>query len=273
MKKKGEKKYIISETSRKKIERHLCATAVYVVCRFEAERRSLRRETRMQLYSLTAYFVSMSIVWMTIELIMGVAFASSYHIISGLRQGTMFEFIVILVVFMLVNESIGLLCAVVTPSALLAIMLHTPPTVLMMLLGGNNIAGNGSILRYVNYINPYAYGMKYLATAEMNGLVFKGRHHTSGRLWVKTGEEFLGEHLKSEQSFMAAVFSLIGFLLAIRGMAYVLFVVIHDGSRGNNVLGNITSTCSFANTTSTSLVLLIFSFSPFVQRVFIHIDD
>eukprot|EP00466_Bigelowiella_natans_P018858 jgi/Bigna1/143446/aug1.78_g18154 len=179
------------------------------IAKFEAERRS----------------VSMSIVWMTIELIMGVAFASSYHIISGLRQGTMFEFIVILVVFMLVNESIGLLCAVVTPSALLAIMLHTPPTVLMMLLGGNNIAGNGSILRYVNYINPYAYGMKYLATAEMNGLVFKGRHHTSGRLWVKTGEEFLGEHLKSEQSFMAAVFSLIGIMIVI---IVIIGIVVDD---------------------------------------------
>mmetsp|Transcript_6553 Transcript_6553/g.9084 ORF Transcript_6553/g.9084 Transcript_6553/m.9084 type:complete len:695 (+) Transcript_6553:46-2130(+) len=95
------------------------------IAKFEAERRSLRRETSMQLYSLTAYFVSMSMVWMIFELIMGVAFASSYHMISGLREGTLFEFIGILVVFMLVNESIGLLCAVVTPSALLAIMLHT----------------------------------------------------------------------------------------------------------------------------------------------------
>jgi len=80
----------------------------------------------------------------------------------------------------------------------------------MMLLGGNDIAGNGTILRYVNYINPYAYAMKYLATTEMKGLVFKGRHHTSGRLWVKTGEEFLGEHLTSQQSFPSVLFSLIG---------------------------------------------------------------
>mmetsp|Transcript_34378 Transcript_34378/g.47900 ORF Transcript_34378/g.47900 Transcript_34378/m.47900 type:complete len:215 (-) Transcript_34378:156-800(-) len=198
------------------------------IAKFEAERGLLRRETASKRYGFPAHFLSLTACSWVIESISAILFSICFYFISGLADGRFAGCMFILIAFMLLNETLGLIAAIISPSFALAILIHTPPIFLMFAVAQRGIEGINDVIKY---LNPFSYAS--IGLLENEGL-------GAGEFPVGNGET---RSLLQEREFTdpeitmngLGVWENFGALLAIalvsRVCAYRLLLKFHDAGK------------------------------------------
>mmetsp|Transcript_29015 Transcript_29015/g.50995 ORF Transcript_29015/g.50995 Transcript_29015/m.50995 type:complete len:631 (+) Transcript_29015:81-1973(+) len=196
-----------------------------IITKFDVERGLIKSETASSMYSMSAYFASLTFCTFLLEAVMIMTFALPTYYIAGFRSGAeyFFRYYAVYLIFVLICESIGLMSAVLAPNATIGIFILTGPLIIFVSLSGFLSAETPVYYDWVKYINYFHYTMVALIKNEMEGLEFNnpGGGQTNGSNLIRG-------NLSNNLSFAENVWVLVGMLAFFRLCGYLLLLRIDE---------------------------------------------
>mmetsp|Transcript_3150 Transcript_3150/g.6112 ORF Transcript_3150/g.6112 Transcript_3150/m.6112 type:complete len:518 (-) Transcript_3150:367-1920(-) len=198
----------------------LCFTPMFtVITYFEVERPLLRKETATRMYTMSAYYLAMSMVVLLVETVLILIFAIITYYLTGFRPGAdhFFLFYLVLWLFMLISETFGLIFSAMSPSTTVAIIAATGPIIILMALSGFLTTSTPVYYEWTTWINFFHYSIVALVDIEMRGQEFMTEDGST-----VMGEDLVRDNLKNGLSLGANIAVLFAYLIILRFIGYLL---------------------------------------------------
>ena len=204
----------------------ICFTPSFtVMTKFDVERVVLRRETGSGMYSMSAYFTSVTLTTTIVEVLMALLFAIIEYWFVGFRPQAIYfaQHFLILAVFVVISESIGLCVAALTPNATVGIVAITLPLIIFMSVSGFLTTSTPIYYDWLRWINFFSYAMIALVDVELGQGATLQLDGQSVR-----ASDYIRGNLKNGLGFNGNLGVLFGMAVLYRGLAWVCLQRVRD---------------------------------------------
>jgi len=143
------------------------------VTSWDKERLLLKRELQQRQYNVTSFYIARQLVTVPFECLQTVVFVAVMYFFVGFQAeaSKFFLFILILIMFQLVSEGLGLLCAILTRQATYAIITLTFLLLLLLSFSGFLISKIPPYFIPINKASYLTYAYAALMRSELDGLM------------------------------------------------------------------------------------------------------
>uniref|UniRef100_A0A7S0WUF3 ABC transporter domain-containing protein n=1 Tax=Chlamydomonas leiostraca TaxID=1034604 RepID=A0A7S0WUF3_9CHLO len=154
----------------------MCFTPAYTtVTAWDKDRVLLQRELSQRQYSLSAYYVARTACIIPLQAAQCLLFVAVSYFFAGFQRdaGKFFLFFAVLLMFQLISEGLGLVCAIVTRTATYAIIVLTFLLLLLLSFTGFLVTRIPVYFRWLNKASYLTYAFSALTMSEFDGLTFE----------------------------------------------------------------------------------------------------
>ncbi|KAL4859144.1 ABC transporter G family member 9 [Chlorella vulgaris] len=141
---------------------------------WDRDRLLLRRESQQGMYSVTAWFAARTATILPMEVMETALFCVLMYFMVGyyLNVVNFLVFLAAFCLFQLISESIGLMCAIVTPSSTYAILILTFILLFLLSFSGFIVADVPVYFRWISKISYLTYAYAAVVQNEFNSVTF-----------------------------------------------------------------------------------------------------
>jgi len=152
----------------------------FTVITQEREARPLeQKEIGAGMYSIAANFLAKTLTLLPFEIFLALIFSICSYFLVGfqLEASRFFIFFLIVVLFLLISETIGYICAITTPNATVGVLVLSIVLLVALALGGFLVSKPRSFYEWTEKINFFVYGLTAMTRNEFEGLTlyFEGQ--------------------------------------------------------------------------------------------------
>lgn len=193
---------------------------------YQNERWMFLKERENNAYRISAYYIAKTLVMWPIEIFFCLIFSAiNYYMVGFQPDAKHFgNYLAILIVFQLVGESTGLICAVGTPNATIAIVAMSFLLIVFFALTGFLTSTIPPYYEWILPLNFFTYSMQACILNEFEGLTFHTQYESGGnvtRLNIDAMDT-VPRDLKTDLSLEELLGVLFLFLVIFRFLGYVL---------------------------------------------------
>mmetsp|Transcript_7623 Transcript_7623/g.11541 ORF Transcript_7623/g.11541 Transcript_7623/m.11541 type:complete len:943 (+) Transcript_7623:143-2971(+) len=211
--------------------------AFTIICKFDEDRKFLKKDLSSRLYNVSSFFAALTVTSWMIEGLFTILYGIIIYFIVGLRLDDdgkhVFLNLLALIQYALFSETLGVLCAVAAPNAMIGLLIHSPMCVVMFSLSGFlNPEKLPIILGWTTHVNPLYYTLVAIVRNEFVGFGFKA---TGDGFGPNTNEVFDGEtqiypSLNNGLNYEQNVLTVLSFLVFSRLMLLFLMLWYHGST-------------------------------------------
>ena len=201
----------------------VCFVPSFTVIESTAGERALfLREIKGGLYNLSSSYIAKMLVSWPFELLLTVLFSVCLYFLAGFQRDVdkVLIFFLLIFIFSIVSETLGLICAVVTKTATMAVLLLSLVLVVCLALGGFLFFKPKPGFMWFEKINFFVFATTALQRNEFDGLVLNNCRTNST---IGLSQELIKEgRIRNDYSRGANIAILTGILVFLRIAAYIL---------------------------------------------------
>uniref|UniRef100_A0A7S2SAY3 ABC transporter domain-containing protein n=1 Tax=Mucochytrium quahogii TaxID=96639 RepID=A0A7S2SAY3_9STRA len=151
-----------------------------VVTVFGEESPLMKREVNSGMYKTASTFIAKLLTTWPFEIFLSLIFSVSCYFICGFKMdaGSFFVFYLITSIFLLISETIGYMCAVVTPEPTIGVLLLSLVMIVCLALGGFLVSHSKVYYEWFENINFFVFALTAMTLNEFEGLTL---YDTNGR--------------------------------------------------------------------------------------------
>eukprot|EP00877_Chromochloris_zofingiensis_P009171 jgi/Chrzof1/4507/Cz14g16020.t1 len=141
---------------------------------WDVERQLLRRETASNSYTRGAFFIAKSLTTAPMEIVQVAVYAVVIYFLIGFQYDAakFFIWLITLLLFALTSETLGYICAIVTPDSKVGIVLLTLIMMIVMSFSGYLVRNVPVYFAWINRISYFSFATDALVANEFTGLDF-----------------------------------------------------------------------------------------------------
>jgi len=206
----------------------LCFTPPFTtITIFERERWLFLKESENNSYRISSYFIAKTLVMWPVEIFLCLLFGIISYWMMGFQDDAVkfINFIFFLIIFQLISESMGLLCATSTSNATFAILALSFVLIFLFAIGGFLTSDIPVYYEWIKHINYFSYILQACTKNEFEGLTFVTFNIGSDEKLFIPGEDAISKELKTDLSLFELGLISIFFLFIFRFLAYLTLLV------------------------------------------------
>ncbi|GBG29729.1 ABC transporter G family member 8 [Hondaea fermentalgiana] len=199
----------------------ICFIPSFTVVTLAREERPLqRREFASGMYDVSANFVAKMIVMIPFEVFLSLLFSICCYFLIGLSVSgeQFFIFLAIVVIFQLISETLGSICAIATPNPTIGVLMLSMVLLIALSFGGFVVSAPRSYYVWFEKINFFVYAYTALALNECENLTVYADGHPVNALDLLRADD----RIRNDFSLGENIGILVAFLVFFRLFALAL---------------------------------------------------